>query len=85
MRKRLLIPLILLLALTTHWLLVQGQERVRGVITRPLGSCDIEWFDKRDSLVLACPHTDLIKLWPLPVEQPWWEHSPFSESVAKSN
>ena len=23
--------------------------------------------------MVACPGQDLIKVWPLPVEQPWWE------------
>ena len=53
------------------------------MIARPVGPCDVEWFERRGgAIILACPHTDLIRLWPLPVEQPWWEHSPFSESVA---
>ncbi len=78
--------LIVLALVSLHWLLFQGQEVVPGVIARPVGPCDVEWFEKwGGAIILACPHTDLIRLWPLPVEQPLWEHSPFSESVAKSN
>lgn len=59
------------------WLMYRGEERVPGVITRPLGPCDIEWFYRRaGQVVLACPHMDMIKLWPLPVEKPWYEDLP---------
>ena len=88
-RARRLWALALLVILTLvplHWLLFQGQEVVPGVITRPLGPCDVDWFENRGGvLVLGCPHMDMLKLWLLPVQQPWWEHSSFSESVAKSN
>jgi hypothetical protein len=66
--------LVISMDLTAHWLLFQGREIVPGVIARPLGPCDVEWFGKRGGLVvMTCPHTDLIKLWLLPVEQPWFE------------
>jgi hypothetical protein len=52
----------------------QGQESVPGVITRPLGPCDVAWFEnKGGALVFGCPHMDMLKLWPLPMEQAWWE------------
>jgi hypothetical protein len=64
-----------------HWLLFQGQEIVPGVIARPIGPCDVEWFEKwNGAVVIACPHTDLIKVWPLPVQQPWYE-DPFYHPV----
>ncbi len=48
-----------------------GAEKVPGVITRPLGPCDVDWFYSRGGLVvLSCPHVDGIKLWPLPIEYP---------------
>jgi hypothetical protein len=72
----LLVPLIILVVLL-HWLLFQGQEHVPGVITRPLGPCDIAWFENKGGvLVLGCPHMDMLKLWPLPMEQPLWEDLP---------
>ena len=74
MDKLLVLPLVVLVLLSLHWLLFQGQEVVPGVITRPLGPCDVEWFEQwGGAVVIACPHTDLIKVWPLPVQQPWYE------------
>ena len=47
------------------------------MITRPPGPCDIDWFQKKGGvLVLGCPHMDMLRLWPLPFEQPWWEDLP---------
>jgi len=47
------------------------------VISRPLGPCDVDWFENKGGvLILACPRMDRLKLWPLPVEQPWWENLP---------
>ncbi len=73
-RRWVLVMLAILLALLLHWLVFQGQPIAPGVIVRPLGPCDVDWFEKwGGSIVLACPHTDLIKVWPLPVQQPWFE------------
>jgi hypothetical protein len=30
----------------------------------------VRWFGQRPALVLACPRTDTIRLWPLPLEPP---------------
>lgn len=81
-RRWALVLVALLATLSFHWLLFQGREVASGVIVRPLGPCDVEWFQYR-AVVLACPHIDLIKIWPLPVEQPWWEDSPYGERVAQ--
>ncbi len=63
---------VILTFVPLHWLLFQGQEVVPGVMARPLGPCDVDWFENGDGvLVLGCPHMDMLKLWPLPVEQPW--------------
>ena len=60
-----------------HWLLLQGYEQVHGVIARPLWPCDVSWFENKGRLlVLGCPHTDAIKLWPLPIQQPRFEDLP---------
>ena len=70
-------PLILLVAILLHWLLFQGQGNVPGVISRPLGPCDVSRFENKSGvLVLGCPHMDKLKLWPLPMEQPWFEDLP---------
>ena len=83
MRRRiLLIGLMLTLALTAHWLIFQPRELVPGVVARPLGSCDLDWHAKQQMLILACPHTDLIRIWPLPVILPWCEDPIHPASVA---
>lgn len=69
--------IVIIIAVALHWLIFQGREVVPGVIARPVGPCDVEWFGARGGMVvIACPHTDLIKLWPLPIEQPWFENLP---------
>ena len=36
------------------------------------------------TIALACPGVDMIRLWPLPVQQPWFEdHDPCYESWEK--
>jgi hypothetical protein len=47
-----------------------GRERVPGVVTHAIGPCDVDWYGERRVLVVACPGQDLIRVWPLPVEQP---------------
>jgi hypothetical protein len=48
-----------------------GYELVPGVVTHTIGPCDLDWHSQRSALVVACPGQDLIRVWPLPVEQPW--------------
>jgi hypothetical protein len=44
----------------------------------------VEWFERRGgAIILACPHTDLIKLWPLPVQQPWYEDPLYPQRTAE--
>ena len=64
-----------LLAATLHWLVFQAREITPGVTSRPLGPCSVDWFRQRPALVLACPRTDMIRLWPLPVEHLWFEEA----------
>ena len=52
-----------------------GRERVPGVVTHQIGPCDVDWYGVRPALVVACPGRDMIRVWPLPMEQPWWEKS----------
>ncbi len=73
-RKLALALVVIFAAVFLHWLLFQWQEVVPGVIARPVGPCDVEWFEKwGGAIVIACPRTDLIKVWPLPMQQPWYE------------
>jgi len=38
-----------------------------------LGECHLGYHTRMHAVALACPGVDYIKLWPLPVEQPWLE------------
>ena len=84
MRQRVgLLILILAVGFSGHWVLFQWHEVVPGVIARPLGACDVQYHAQWNATVLACPHTDLIKVWPLPIVQPWYE-DPFIDQQAAS-
>jgi hypothetical protein len=43
------------------------------VLVLLLGRCDVDWHADRGIVAVACLGSDIIKVWPLPVEQPWWE------------
>ena len=45
------------------------------MVTHTIGPCDLDWHSGRRALVVACVGRDMIRVWPLPVEQPWWEHT----------
>ena len=42
---------------------------------------DVDWHVDRGIVAVACVGRDMIKVWPLPVETPWWEDG-FEDSVA---
>ena len=51
---------------------------VESVTTiRLVGLFELDYYDNIvqpvRTFVLACPRMDMIRLWPLPVEQPWFE------------
>jgi hypothetical protein len=50
-----------------------GYELVSGVVTHTIAPRERDWHSERPALVLACSGQNLIKVWPLPVESPWWE------------
>jgi hypothetical protein len=52
---------------------LQGRWLTPNVYMVPLGRCDVDWHVDRGIVALACVGRDLIKVWPLPVEQPRWE------------
>ena len=59
-----------------HWCVsVRYSERYsEGVWTLKLaGNCDLDYHANIHALALACPGVDYLRLWPLPVEQPWQE------------
>jgi hypothetical protein len=72
------ISFIISLALGYALLATRTRDIVPGATSIELvGRCKLILFDTRlqpmNTLVLACPRTDLIQLWPLPVVQPWFE------------
>jgi hypothetical protein len=60
----------------------QGRWLTPDVYTVPLGRCDVDWHVDRGIVAVACVGHDMILVWPLPVEQPWWEDG-FEDSVAR--
>ena len=50
-----------------------GYEIVAGVWTHDLGPCALDWHREQSTLVLACAGQDMIRVWPLPLEEPWFE------------
>jgi hypothetical protein len=57
---------------TRTYQLVDGMTAVRLVM-----NCELWYYSPPtqmvDTITLACPRTDLIRLWPLPITQPWSE------------
>lgn len=56
-----------------------GYELVPGVVVHHLGPCALDWHRARPALVLACPGQDMLRLWPLPLVQPWFEDAVLPE------
>ena len=52
----------------------QGRWLTPNVYTVPLGRCDVDWHVDRGIVAVACVGRDMIKVWPLPMVQPWFEH-----------
>jgi len=49
---------------------MDAQAIQQNVFTVPLGRCDVNRHVDRGIVAVACVERDLIKVWPLPVEQP---------------
>ena len=69
-----LITLVLAYGFLGH----RSVETIPGAISTKLpGACEIIQFGRGlqpiYTLALACPRMDMIRLWPLPVQQPWFE------------
>lgn len=56
---------------------------MRGVFELPLGPCVLDVFTGENTLVVACPGRDMLRVWPLPVGQPWWEDSAESAGAGR--
>jgi len=59
------------LLVATVWL--QGRWIAPNVFALPAGSCDVQWFQGRGVVAVACIGRDMVKVWPLPVMSPWFE------------
>ena len=44
-----------------------------NVYTVPLGRCYVDWHADRGIVAVACVGRDMIRVWSLPVETPWFE------------
>ena len=65
-------------SLAYGFLVLQTDEPIPGALSTDLpGSCELIKFGRNlqpvYTIILACPGTDMIRLWPLPVQQPWFE------------
>jgi hypothetical protein len=66
------------LSLACGFLVYRIHESIPGATDIPLiARCELIYFDIRlqpvNTLMLACPRMDYIRLWPLPIKQPWFE------------
>ncbi len=68
-----LVTVVLVVALFVAAWQALGYELAPGVIVHDLGPCALDWHRARPALVLACPRQDMLRVWPLPVVQPWSE------------
>ena len=73
-------PILLILALIAllTWALALGaappRQLTEDVWTVELvGDCYLDYHSNIQAVALACSGVDYLKLWPLPVEQPWQE------------
>ena len=53
--------------------LFPGRWITPDVYTVRLARCSVDWHVERGIVALACQGRDMMKVWPQPVEMPWWE------------
>lgn len=78
LRSRRIFLIILLGLILAGLIALRTYQRIPGVVAvRLLAGCEVEIYDSSvqpvSTIVLACPRVDSIRLWPLPVLQPWYE------------
>jgi len=66
---------LLMAALLAATVLLQGRWITSNVLALPVGSCDVQWFQGRGVVAVACVGRDMVRVWPFPVEAPWFENS----------
>lgn len=72
------ITFLFILGLAFGLLMLRTIGTIPDAISTELpGRCEIIQFGRGlqpvYTVVLACPRMDMIRLWPLPVQQPWFE------------
>ena len=75
---RILVLLLLAGAILASLLALRPYQKISGVrAVRLPARCELELYDQTvqpvATAVLACPGVNAIRLWPLPVLQPWYE------------
>jgi hypothetical protein len=53
--------------------LFQGHWITPNVYTVRVARCSVDWDVERGIVAVACQGRDLIRVWALSVEWPWWE------------
>ena len=71
---------ILTFSITYGFLVLRTDEIIHGAVSTKLpGRCEIIQFRRGPqpvyTIVLSCPRMDMIGLWPLPMQKPWFEDS----------
>ena len=66
------------------FLVSRVDQRILGARSiKLIPACELIYFDTRlqpvNTLVLACPHMDMIRFWPLPIQRPWFEHPDYDK------
>ena len=69
---------VITVALGYAFLESRTHEIIPGATTFELvGRCDLTFYDTRlqavDTVTFGCPRMDSIRLWPLPIQHPWFE------------
>ena len=60
------------------WLICQSSMLIEGALqVKLINRCDLEIYDKPlqpfRTVVISCPRMDMIRVWPLPIQHPWFE------------
>jgi hypothetical protein len=79
MTMKIVFLLILNISLIAAFLVGTAERLTDDVWTVRLRGCYLDYHESIHTMALACPGVDCIKLWPLPVEQSWWEPDPLPE------
>ena len=74
----LLFAAVIAFAVLYTWLISQSSTPVEGVLqVRLINRCKLDIYDKPlqpfRTVVISCPRMDMIRVWPLPIQHPWFE------------